>query len=81
MQYVTIFASGGTGNYGVYNNHSTSTIDGSAINALNATIGNDPSSVARVGASKLAGGPVSGTLATCAGVYDENYTFFPNTCP
>jgi hypothetical protein len=81
MQDVTIFASGGTGNYGVYNNHSTSTIDGSAINALNATIGNDPSSVARVGASKLAGGPVSGTLATCAGVYDENYTFYPSTCP
>ena len=35
---------------------------------------------ARVGASRLDGGSVSGTV-TCAGVYDENYAFFASTCP
>lgn len=33
-----------------------------------------------VGASALEGGPVSGSV-TCAGVYDENFAFFPSTCP
>jgi hypothetical protein len=33
-----------------------------------------------VGASKLEGGPTSGAV-TCAGVYDENFAFFPNSCP
>jgi len=33
---------------------------------------------ARIGATLLAGGPASGT---CAGVYDENYTFYASTCP
>lgn len=33
-----------------------------------------------VGASKLEGGPTSGPV-TCAGVYDESFTFFPSTCP
>jgi hypothetical protein len=34
-----------------------------------------------VGASQLAGGPVWGGGVTCAGVYDEDYTFYPSTCP
>lgn len=38
--------------------------------------------IAFVGDSKLAGGPVSGSASnTCAGIYDENFTFFPSTCP
>ena len=54
---------------------STNTILGACCNSISYTI--------RVGASRLEGGPVqvrTGT-ATCAGVYDEKYTFFPNTCP
>ena len=35
----------------------------------------------RVGASQLSGGAVSGGTTTCAGVYDENYTFYASTCP
>lgn len=35
----------------------------------------------RVGATMLSGGVVSGGTNTCAGVYDENYTFFASTCP
>jgi hypothetical protein len=81
MKDVTIVASGGTGNYGVYDNNSSSTIDASTISAQGPTVGNNTGSVTRVGASKLAGGAVAGGLVTCAGVYDENYTFYPNTCP
>jgi hypothetical protein len=53
---------------------STHTIVGTCCNVL------DP---IRVGASKLEGGPVQANYGpiTCAGVYDENYAFFPNTCP
>ena len=42
------------------------------------------SSVARVAASKLDGGPAfTNGVATlsCAGVHDENYAFFASTCP
>ena len=33
----------------------------------------------KVGSSQL-NGPTLGSI-TCAGVYDENYAFFANTCP
>lgn len=33
---------------------------------------------ATIGASRLHGGPASGT---CAGVYDESFTFYASTCP
>ena len=39
---------------------------------------------ARIANSQLADGPISlegAGSATCAGVWDENYTFYPNTCP
>ena len=36
---------------------------------------------AQIGATLLDGGPVSTGSETCAGVYDENYTFFASTCP
>jgi hypothetical protein len=83
MKDVTISVSGGTGNYGVYNLGSGNfgvTIDDSMIAAPGVTINNSQSYATRVGASKLEGGPVYGNV-TCAGVYDENYTFYPNTCP
>ena len=58
------------------------TIDHSTIHGARAAIeipAGQPV-VVRAGASRLSGGPVLGNV-TCAGVYDENYTFFPNTCP
>jgi hypothetical protein len=36
----------------------------------------------RVAGSRLAGGAITGPAgATCAGVWDESYTFYPSTCP
>jgi hypothetical protein len=57
-------------------------INNSVIIGSTNTIYNGTSTTTRVGNTKLAGGAVSnsGTL-TCAGVYDENYTFSTDTCP
>jgi pectin methylesterase-like acyl-CoA thioesterase len=79
-------ASGGSANYGVDSRvSSTVTIDASKITVpiTGTTILQSASVTTRVGASQLSGGPASnggGTLS-CAGVYDENYTFFPSSCP
>lgn len=51
-----------------------STIGGSAF-ALNSA------APTRIGASQLLGGSVATHGYTCAGVYDDNYTFFASTCP
>lgn len=75
--------------YGVWNDQGRSTdpfrvtIDTSTVRAPYDTIYNAPGYVTLVGASKLEGGPVipNGNPVMCAGVYDENYTFFANTCP
>ncbi len=40
----------------------------------------EPTVVMRVAATQLWGDPVSGTV-TCAGVWDENWNFYTNTCP
>lgn len=47
------------------------------------SISSDSEFTVRVGGSLLSGGPVAagGGTCKCAGVYDENYDFFPNTCP
>jgi hypothetical protein len=69
-------------NYAYYGSY-TLTIDNSTLVGSTNTILSWLYYTTRVGASKLDGGPVdprSGTV-TCAGVYDENYAFFPNTCP
>lgn len=42
-------------------------------------IQNGVAPVTRIANSQLSGGKIS--VATCAGVYDENYTFYANTCP
>jgi hypothetical protein len=82
-----ISGSGGTNNYGIYNSAGSGTytvrVDNSLVSGGTNTIRNDAEFTTRVGASQLSGGAVSaggGTL-TCAGVYDENYTFFASTCP
>jgi hypothetical protein len=82
MTNVTISASGTT-TYGVASDGSgTIMINNSVIIGLTMTIYNDINTTTRVGNSKLAGGPVSTSgTTTCAGVYDENYTFYASTCP
>ena len=50
-------------------------IDNSIIQGDNYTV----FAAAKIGASRLDGGPASG--ATCAGVYDESFTFYASTCP
>jgi len=77
----------GTKSYGIYNLDSsgayTVTVDNSQIIASTSTISNSVGFTTLVGASKLEGGSVftgTGTVI-CAGVYDENYAFYANTCP
>jgi hypothetical protein len=71
-------------NYGIYNEAFDGsfnvTINHSKISGSMNTIFNASYFTTRVGASQLSGGDVSGTI-TCAGVYDENYTFYASTCP
>lgn len=83
----TIKASGGTdGNFGIWNaslESNTLKVNNSQISGSTNTISNTTQFTTLVGASQLDGGPVLpnvGTI-TCAGVYDENYVFFANTCP
>ncbi len=82
MTSVTVVASGGTSyNYGVNNmSSSTTKIDHSVISGTT-TINTDESSYTYIGNTRLKGGAVNGYHNTCAGVYDENFVFYPNTCP
>ena len=80
---VTSSVSGGTNNYGIYNlgTNCTVRIDNSAISSSAITVNNSGGTV-YIANTKLDGAPVvnTGTLK-CAGVYDGNYVFSPNTCP
>lgn len=80
-------ASGATSNYGLYNTATGGAysvfIDSSIVSGSTNTISSDSEFIVRVGASKLEGGSVStgGGAVTCAGVHDENYSFFNSNCP
>ncbi|MBI4690447.1 MAG: hypothetical protein HY754_09315 [Nitrospirae bacterium] len=63
--------------YGIVNENSTFHVECSTIVGPNQTA-HAYNGYNYIGNSKLDGGPASGT---CAGVYDENYTFYTNTCP
>ncbi len=86
IQNGVIRASGGTNNYGIYNyainGAWTVKVSNSQVTGSTNTIRNYSYTTTRIGATLLDGGPVynEGTL-TCAGVYDENYTFYASTCP
>lgn len=78
-----VSATGAANNLGI-NSYGGGTVivDASQITASSHTIrGTEEIDTIRVGASKLIGGPVVGGTTTCAGVYDESYRFFPDTCP
>ena len=81
MTNVTATATGGSANYGVYSSSSTVRINHSVIKGSTNTIANFTGTTL-VGNTQLDGGPVSGTgTIICAGVYDENYTFYADMCP
>jgi hypothetical protein len=86
IQNSIIRASGGTNNYGLYNNSDSGShtvqVNHSQITGSTNTILNSGGVTTRVGASLLDGGAVIGAgTKICAGVYDENYTFYASTCP
>ena len=82
-----IGATGAGEKYGIYNYSSSGTylvwVNNSQIRGSTNTIRNDPGYTTRIGASQLSGGPVDayGGIATCAGVYDQAFTFYASTCP
>jgi hypothetical protein len=82
----TISASGGTSNYGIYNDATsgahTVTVNNSQITGSTNTIRNDSEFTTRIGASKLDGGAVNangGTL-TCVFTYNASYVALNATC-
>lgn len=76
-----------TDNYGVLNDASsgayTVVINHSQIDAYPYTIQNNTGYTTNVGATLLGWGNVNilGGTMTCAGCYDQNYTFYTNSCP
>ncbi len=66
----------GPGGTGIFSSFGSATIDHSEVAGDVATV--SAFGPAQIGATLLDGGSASGT---CAGVYDENYTFFASTCP
>ncbi len=58
-------------------------VEHSRIDSPGATIQGSPGAVIGVAATQLSGDPVQsgGGTVVCAGVWDESWTFRPNTCP
>lgn len=88
IQDSTITASGGAiNNYGVYNSATSGStvyilkVNNSQVTGVTATLRDDANYNTKVGASLLSGGAVTGGGFTCAGVFDEAYTFYGNSCP
>jgi hypothetical protein len=86
IQNSTISASGASSS-GIYNEATSGSyavrVDNCQITGGTNTIRNDAEFTTLVGASLLSGGNVvtnTGTV-TCAGVYDEAYTFYASACP
>jgi hypothetical protein len=82
-------ASGGMKNYGVYYNNvgysgGTLRIDHSVIKGTTGAIHTDDSSntyTTQIGSTRLLGSVTGDGTNKCAGVYDDNYTFYANSCP
>ena len=82
IQNSTISGSGGAHGWGISTGVNTVTVNNSQISGSEYTV-NAGSATIKIGGSQLNGGSISnsGSTVTCAGVYDEAYTFYPNTCP
>jgi len=83
----TLHASGGTSAFGIRNSATggsyTVRVDNSQVSGSTNTIYNESEFSTLVGATLLDGGAVApnGGTVTCAGVYNESYTFYASTCP
>jgi len=84
LQNCAIQATGETYSYSIYNQDyvggHTLRVNNSPITSSGNTIYNISGAIL-IGASQLNGGAVDGGGITCAGVYDEAYTFYADTCP
>lgn len=78
FRHSRLYAEPGTSSVGVLSSGVVS-IENSLVSGPTRTVLGGGVSV-RVGNSQLHGGPASGAVI-CAGVYDENFTFFASTCP
>jgi len=56
-------------------------VDHSVLSGSTQTVSARDTISVKIGGSRLDGGPVDGANVICAGVYDEGFTFFANTCP
>ncbi len=75
----TLSGSDGGASYGIFTGTGFVTANHCELTGATNTV---VASSVTAGATRLSGGPVSVfSSATCAGVYDENYTFFASTCP
>ena len=83
MTGVTVTASSRDYSYGVYTRGtSTVKIDSSVISGSTNTVNTESGSFVYIGATRLHGGDVFGSGSNvCAGVYDESYKFYTDTCP
>ncbi len=85
LNYVTIKASSGLTAlcYSVFlGNDSSIKINNSSISGTTASVYANLNSTAFIGSTRLEGlVTIDGGTCTCAGVYDENYVFYPSTCP
>jgi hypothetical protein len=73
-------------NYGLYNYSVSGTytidVNNSRIIGSTNSIYNAPGFTVRIGASRISGTTLAGGgVLTCAGVYNDSYTFFASTCP
>jgi hypothetical protein len=73
----TLTGSGSGSSYGIFENSTgLVTVNHCEVSgATNSVLAGN----AKIGATRLGGGPA--LFASCAGVYDEDYTFFGSTCP
>lgn len=74
----------GPGGRGIYASQAAVTVEGSAVAAEAPVEAAYEGTSIRVGLSRLDGGPViaaPGANVVCAGVTDESFAFYPNTCP
>lgn len=84
FEHSTLEATGEAANIGILHDGIANTIsvESGRVEGSTNTVTCPNFGMVEIGVSRMDGGPVTcaGTVS-CAGVYDESFTFFPNTCP
>jgi len=82
MTNVTVSATGSSNGYGLFNTASSAgSIGHSVVSGSTNAIYNPSGSTVNVANTRLDGSVTGTGTATCAGVYDDAYTFYASTCP